>query len=59
MMQSASVSRLGGPDVMIPDKDEVSGFKPSQAYQVMLGVALLIMRQSRWLGPSLAVGPRP
>jgi hypothetical protein len=59
MIQSASVPRLGGPDAMIPGKDEVGGFKPSQAHQVMLGVTLLIMRQSRWLGPSLAVGPRP
>jgi len=39
MMQSASVPRLGGPDAMIPDKDEVGGFKPSQAHQVMLRVA--------------------
>jgi hypothetical protein len=59
MMQSASVPRLGAPDAMIPDKDEVGGFKLSQAHQVMLGVTFLIMRQSRWLGPSLAVGPRP
>jgi hypothetical protein len=36
MMQSASVPRLGGPDAMIPDKDEVGGFKPSHAHQVML-----------------------
>ena len=41
------------------DKDEVGGFKPSQAHQVMLGVTLLIMRPGRWLGPSMAVGPRP
>jgi hypothetical protein len=40
MVQSASVPRLGGPDAMISDKDEVGGFKPSQAHQVMLGVAL-------------------
>jgi len=53
MMQSASVPRLGGPDAMIPDKDEAGGFKPGQAHQVMLGVTLLIVRQSGWLGPSL------
>ena len=59
MIQSASVPRLGGPDAMIPDKDEVGGFKPSQAHQVMLGVTFLIMRQSRWLGPSLASWASP
>ena len=59
MVQSASVPRLGGPDAMIPDKDEAGGFKPGQAHQVMLGVTLLIVRQSGWLGPSLAAGPRP
>jgi len=38
MTQSVSVPRLGGPDAVIPEKDEVGGFKPSQAHQVMLGV---------------------
>jgi len=59
MMQSASVPRLGGPGAMIPDKDDVGGFKPSLAHQAIFGVNLLTMRQSRWLGPSLAAGPRP
>jgi hypothetical protein len=37
-------AQLAGPDAMIPDKDEVGGFKPSQARQVMLAVALVIVR---------------
>jgi len=41
---------------MIPGKDEAGGFKPGQAHQVMLGVTLLIVRQSRWLGQAWQLG---